>query len=86
MKKIQIKNPKRSNAKRYLLFTIIFTILSIVMISNAISNNKKLTEDNFEKVEGIVTKIEIGEKEYTLTIEGQTENLIFNLESDSTLP
>lgn len=86
MKKIQIQNPKRSNAKRYLLFTIIFTILSIVMISNAISNNKKLTEDNFEKVEGIVTKIEIGEKEYTLTIEGQTENLIFNLESDSTIP
>ena len=59
MKKIQIQNPKRSNSKRYLLFTVIFTVLSIIMICNAVSNNKKLTEDNFDKVEGVVTNIVI---------------------------
>ena len=86
MKKIQIQNPKRANAKRYLLFTGIFLVLSIIMISNAISNNKKLTEDNFDKVEGIVENIEITEKEYKINIEGQSEILLFNLESDANLP
>ena len=54
MKKIQIQNPKKSNAKRYLLFTAIFVVLSVVMVFNAISNNKKLQDSNFKNIDGIV--------------------------------
>ncbi len=91
MKKIQIQNPKKSNAKRYLLFTAIFVVLSVVMVFNAISNNKKLQDSNFKNIDGIVNTFEITETEYILTIkdledEKNITNITLNLESSQTLP
>lgn len=91
MKKIQIQNPKKSNARRYLLFTAIFVVLSVVMVFNAISNNKKLQDSNFKNIDGIVNTFEITETEYILTIkdledEKNITNITLNLESSQTLP
>lgn len=84
MKKIKVQNQKRANAKRYLLFTVIFFALSVIMITNAVSSNKKLSEDLYNDVEGIVVTLESNETEYTLTLEGQ-EAIILNLTTDTTL-
>ena len=82
MKKIQIQNPKKSNAKRYLLFTAIFVVLSVVMVFNAISNNKKLQDSNFKNIDGIVNTFEITETEYILTIKDlEDEKNITNIPS-----
>lgn len=91
MKKIQIQNSKRSNAKRYLLFTVIFVVLSVVMVFNAISNNKKLQDNNFKNIDGIVNTFEITDTEYILTIkdledENNITNITLNIESSQTLP
>ena len=86
MKKIQVQNQKKANAKRYLLFTVIFIALSVIMITNALTNNSKLKEENFTKLEGVVASLEVKETEYALTIEGESEVVIFNKESDSKLP
>lgn len=91
MKKIQIQNSKKSNAKRYLLFTVIFVVLSVVMVFNAISNNKKLQDSNFKNIDGIVNTFEITDTEYILTIkdledENNITNITLNIESSQTLP
>ncbi len=91
MKKIQVQNQKKSNAKRYLLFTVIFVVLSVVMVFNAISNNKKLQDDNFKNIYGIVNAFDITETEYILTIkdledENNITNITLNIESSQTLP
>ena len=91
MKKIQIQNSKRSNANRYLLFTVIFVVLSVVMVFNAISNNKKLQDNNFKNIDGIVNTFEITDTEYILTIkdledENNITNITLNIESSQTLP
>lgn len=91
MKKIQIQNSKKSNAKRYLLFTVIFVVLSVVMVFNAISNNKKLQDNNFKNIDGIVNTFEITDTEYILTIkaledENNITNITLNIESSQTLP
>ena len=63
MKKIQVQNQKKANAKRYVLFTVIFIALSVIMITNAFSNNVKLKEENYNTVEGIVSVLEVKENE-----------------------
>ena len=78
MKKIQVQNQKKANAKRYVLFTVIFIALSVIMITNAFSNNTKLKEQNYNTVEGIVSVLEVKENEYELKIEGIEEVIILN--------
>ena len=85
MKKIQVQNQKKANAKRYVLFTVIFIALSVIMITNAFSNNTKLKEENYNTVEGIVSVLEVKENEYELKIEGIEEVIILNKTTDSTL-
>ena len=63
MKKININNPKKQRAKRNILFSALILFVCVLMIYNAFANNKKLTEENFTKVEGVVTSFQIVEEE-----------------------
>lgn len=96
MKTINVQNQKKLKAKRYLLFSAIILVVCGLMVYNAFTNNKNLTEDNFDSTKGIVESFEItkdeNEKElYSFQIKDLKDDklttvVVLNIEVISTLP
>ena len=89
MKTLKIQNPKKQRAKRNLVFTALMLFMCILMISNAVSQNKNFKEENFDVVEGVVTYFEELEEHYQFSIkveEKRTVALSIKKESSTALP
>lgn len=89
MKTLKIQNPKKQRAKRNLVFTALMLFMCILMISNAVSQNKNFKEENFDVVEGVVTHFEELEEHYQFSIkveEKRTVALSIKKESSTALP
>ena len=89
MKTLKIENPKKQRAKRNILFATLMLFMCILMISNAVSQNKNFKEENYDVVEGVVTYYEELEEHYQFSIkveEKRTVALGILKESSTSLP
>ena len=89
MKTLKVDNPKKQRAKRNIIFAALMLFLCIIMISNAVNQNKSLKEENFDVVEGVVTNFEVLETDYQFSIKDKDNKVILigvKQESSDSLP
>lgn len=89
MKTLKIQNPKKQRAKRNIIFAALMLFMCILMISNAVSQNKSFKEENFDVVEGTVTYFEVLEEGYQFSIkveENKNTTILVKKESSDSLP
>ncbi|MBE6130463.1 MAG: hypothetical protein E7183_01970 [Erysipelotrichaceae bacterium] len=84
MKTLEIQNPKKQRAKRNIIFAALMIFMCIIMISNAVSKNKNLNEENFEVVKGVVTNFEVLEEDYQFSIKvEEKKNVIISIKQET---